>query len=66
MLFSFECGGWFWRRDAEIALFLKKSAGVRLPRGPAAKEMRRLLLEATFGTAEIKSWYNFRMVSIIP
>ena len=43
MLFSFECGG-FWRRDTEIALL--KSADVRLPRGPAAKEMRRLLLEA--------------------
>ena len=44
MLFSFEFGGWFWRRDAEIALL--KSADVRLPRGLAAKEMRRLLLEA--------------------
>ena len=29
MLFSFECGGWFWRRDAEITLL--KSADVRLP-----------------------------------
>ena len=46
MMFSFECGGWFWRRDAEIALL--KSADVRLPRGLAEKEMRRLLLEANF------------------
>ena len=56
MLFSFECGGWFWRRDAEIALL--KSADVRLPRGPAAKEMRRLLLEAmlhAFSTPELFS-----------
>ena len=30
-------GGWFWRRDAEIALL--KSVDVRLPRGPAAKEI---------------------------
>ena len=51
MLFSFECGGWFWRRDAEIALL--KSADVRLRRGPAAREMRRLLLEANiFGGLE--------------
>ena len=34
------------RRDAMKALLKSRSAEIRFPRGPAAKEIRRLLLEA--------------------
>ena len=32
MLFSFECGGWFWRRDSEMALVCRR---------PTSEEPRR-------------------------
>ena len=45
------------RCDAEIALL--KSADVRLPRGPTAKETRRLLLEAIAG------WKHCRLPQVL-